>query len=68
MITLHPDFTLAEVARIANHLDAELVQDGRGGVVITPRKAIHTNANVVKFSRPQYQHFGPDLPTGPEVA
>ena len=68
MITFHPDFTMAEVARIANYLDANLIQDGRGNLVITPRQALQSNANVVKMPRRKRQIVGADLPTGPEGA
>jgi len=70
MIKLHRDITLDEVRQIADLLDAALIQDLRGNITITPRRAIPAqgNGNVVKLPRRKRQFMHCNLPTGPEVA
>ncbi len=68
MITFHPNFSVAEVARAARQIDAHLVQDGRGNIVVTPGADRHTNANVVRMPRHKGQIMHADLPTGPDAA
>jgi len=70
MIQFHPSFTLAEVARIANHLDAKIVATRDGHHIIVPRRAIPAqgNGNVVKLPRRKRQFMHTRLPEPPEVA
>ena len=69
MISLHPDYTVAEAAHAARILDGRLVQDGQGNVVITPRRAEerHGNGHILKRPRRHGQIVGARLPELPEA-
>ncbi len=68
MILLHEAITMAEVQRLARAIDARLVQDLNGNVVITPRRLErHGNSHVVRMPRRKRQLMHCTLPAAPEV-